>query len=341
MMARSLSGEAYAQPRVFQPKKFTSVRKKDRWPGMFMGRDIGWPDEFSEDDIDLDLGGASDLFQCRLPSHIDDVPRHPPPNVYTWTSLLNGFLHFRRLSNAREGAERILAMMQEHGVVPNLVTWTVLVAGYARGQHVDTVIDTLQRLEALGWEPNEWTMKAFQELSPINQQLAIDKMDSMVKSRARREGTLNDDRPAEAARADNVPSNGEGIAVRDGEGGGWGRNSSWTAGAGHGYAHVDNPGANDLHPGQDTHRTRPLSLEGTFQRMGEGLKEVSDFVQAGAEGPWVELSVPPDQPVEKVADGDRVIPPYPAGRIELVPTIPQGMEATSKKPRKSKRKAWR
>ncbi|EFW99136.1 pentatricopeptide repeat protein [Grosmannia clavigera kw1407] len=90
----------------------------------------------------------------------DYQPQHPPPSVYTWSILLNGFMFHRQV---RQG-ERILHMMRDRGVEPNQVTWNTLMAGYARLQNVKKTAVTLQRLERAGFEPDDFTFRAFSYL---------------------------------------------------------------------------------------------------------------------------------------------------------------------------------
>lgn len=87
-------------------------------------------------------------------------PQHPPPSVYTWSILLNGFMFHRQVKQG----ERILHMMRDRGIEPNLVTWNTLMAGYARLQNVKKTAVALQRLERAGFEPDDFTFRAFSYL---------------------------------------------------------------------------------------------------------------------------------------------------------------------------------
>ncbi|CAK7206082.1 hypothetical protein SEUCBS139899_008865 [Sporothrix eucalyptigena] len=85
---------------------------------------------------------------------------HPPPSIYTWSILLNGFMVHRQ---ARQG-ERILKMMRDRDVEPNIVTWNSLLAGYARAQKAQEAARAVLRLERAGFEPDEHTIRAFSYL---------------------------------------------------------------------------------------------------------------------------------------------------------------------------------
>jgi len=50
--------------------------------------------------------------------------------------------------------------MRARGVEPNLVTWNSLAIGYARQQDISSIIGTVERLEADGWEVDDYTVKA-------------------------------------------------------------------------------------------------------------------------------------------------------------------------------------
>ena len=106
--------------------------------------------------------------------------RHPAPTVYTWSILLDGFMQYKRHGQA----ERILQMMRQHGVRPCRVTWNTLVAGYAREQKISKTVRALQRLEADGFEADEWTLRAFSYLQ--NKHRAIAEMEAMIARRERR-----------------------------------------------------------------------------------------------------------------------------------------------------------
>ncbi|CAK7213288.1 hypothetical protein SCUCBS95973_001751 [Sporothrix curviconia] len=118
---------------------------------------------------------------------------HPPPSIYTWSILLNGFMVHRQ---ARQG-ERILKMMRDRGVEPNIVTWNSLLAGYARAQRPQETARALLRLERAGFEPDDYTIRAFSYLMKKTSALQF----------------LEDQRVAEAASGSNVAASVSGIAA--------------------------------------------------------------------------------------------------------------------------------
>lgn len=86
---------------------------------------------------------------------------HPPPSVYTWSILINGFMFHRQFKQG----ERVLNMMRERGVEPNSVTWNTLLAGYARAQRAGKAIGTFERLERTGREPDDFSYRALSYLN--------------------------------------------------------------------------------------------------------------------------------------------------------------------------------
>ncbi|KAK1997816.1 pentatricopeptide repeat domain-containing protein [Colletotrichum falcatum] len=103
------------------------------------------------------------------------LPLHPPPSVFTWSILLHGFMSHRE----KGSGERILAMMRQHGIKPNLVTWNTLVAGYAKSQDVNKTVQSLEQLEAAGYEADDYTLRAFAKL--VNREAALRKMEEAIE----------------------------------------------------------------------------------------------------------------------------------------------------------------
>ncbi|KAL1903251.1 hypothetical protein Sste5346_000536 [Sporothrix stenoceras] len=97
---------------------------------------------------------------------------HPPPSVYTWSILVNGFMLHRQHNQA----ESVINMMRERGIEPNLVTWNSLLAGYARSQKASNVMKTFERLEASGQEPDDFTYRGLSYLS--NQTSVVRQLES-------------------------------------------------------------------------------------------------------------------------------------------------------------------
>ncbi|KAK1983516.1 pentatricopeptide repeat domain-containing protein [Colletotrichum cereale] len=107
------------------------------------------------------------------------LPLHPAPSIFTWSILLHGFMSHKE----KGSGERILTMMRQHGVEPNLVTWNTLVAGYAKSQDVNKTVQSLQRLEAAGYEADDYTLRAFSKL--VNRESALRKMEDTIDRKKR------------------------------------------------------------------------------------------------------------------------------------------------------------
>ncbi len=107
-------------------------------------------------------------------------PKHPAPSVYTWSVLLNGFMHQRETTQA----EKLLHMMRNRGVAPNIVTWNTLVAGYARLQNVRETAGAMQRLEQAGLAADDFTFRAFGYLH--DKEAALSHMEGIIEERRQR-----------------------------------------------------------------------------------------------------------------------------------------------------------
>lgn len=125
--------------------------------------------------------GEESAFDAIL-SNMGHVPRegrppirHPRPSVYTWSILVKAFMSDRRTNEA----EHILKLMQVNGVKPTIVTWNTLAAGYARLGNTKQAVETMSRLEAAGFESDDWTMRAFSYIS--NKAKAIRLMEQKVE----------------------------------------------------------------------------------------------------------------------------------------------------------------
>ncbi|KAB5577606.1 hypothetical protein GE09DRAFT_1051791 [Coniochaeta sp. 2T2.1] len=105
---------------------------------------------------------------------------HPAPSIHTWSILINGLMFHREADKA----EKILDIMQEHGVEPSIVPYNTLIAGYANAQNVRKTIASLQRLEAAGFEGDDWTFKAWSYL--IDKDAALDLMEGAEAARTKR-----------------------------------------------------------------------------------------------------------------------------------------------------------
>ena len=85
-------------------------------------------------------------------------PNQPPyavPTVRTWSVLASSY--FRH--NQRLAAEKVFSMMRERGLRPDKVTWNTMVSGYAALQDVEAAVGAMKRMEAAGYEVNDYTLK--------------------------------------------------------------------------------------------------------------------------------------------------------------------------------------
>ncbi|KAK1774159.1 hypothetical protein QBC45DRAFT_52628 [Copromyces sp. CBS 386.78] len=135
-------------------------------------------------DMLKDAAASRALFDAD-PSIPDAEPRHPAPSVYTWSILLHGFMHRRE---HREQGDRIFKMMRDHGVQPNRVTWNTLIAGHARLQTVGKTASALQRMEAAGYRPDRFTLRAFGYL--LNREGALQMMQRLDEKKKRRQAAF-------------------------------------------------------------------------------------------------------------------------------------------------------
>ncbi|KAH7633089.1 hypothetical protein B0T09DRAFT_406633 [Sordaria sp. MPI-SDFR-AT-0083] len=135
-------------------------------------------------DMLKDAAASRALFDAD-PSSPDAEPRHPTPSIYTWSTLLHGFMHRRE---HREQGDRIFKMMRDHGVQPNRVTWNTLIAGHARLQTVGKTASALQRMEAAGYKPDRFTLRAFGYL--LNREGALQMMQRLDEKKKRRQAAF-------------------------------------------------------------------------------------------------------------------------------------------------------
>ncbi|OIW28915.1 hypothetical protein CONLIGDRAFT_578279 [Coniochaeta ligniaria NRRL 30616] len=124
--------------------------------------------------------------------------RHPAPSVHTWSILINGLMFHREADKA----EKVMEIMQEHGVEQSIVPWNTLVAGYANAQNVRKTVKALQRLEAAGFEGDDYTFKAWAYLT--DKEAALELMEGAEAARTKRllllrEQSVDQEKPAEPA----------------------------------------------------------------------------------------------------------------------------------------------
>lgn len=105
-----------------------------------------------------------------------DIVQTPAPSVYTWSILIKGFIRHRQ----PDKAEQCIDLMRQHGIEPNHVTWNTLAYGYAAMQNIRGMVHSMQRLEAAGFQADDWTMRAFWVLR--DKRRAIEVMEKAVEA---------------------------------------------------------------------------------------------------------------------------------------------------------------
>ncbi|KAH0558912.1 hypothetical protein GP486_004461 [Trichoglossum hirsutum] len=77
------------------------------------------------------------------------------PTVQTWSILVRSYMRH----NQPAAAERVIQMMERHGMRPNEVTWNTLVSGYAGLQDVGKVVEVTDRMRERGWDGDGRTLE--------------------------------------------------------------------------------------------------------------------------------------------------------------------------------------
>ncbi|KAK8073604.1 hypothetical protein PG994_004503 [Apiospora phragmitis] len=105
----------------------------------------------------------------------DVAKKYPYPSVYTWTTLINGFRNHR----LPEPAFSILRMMVHEGrVQPNTVTWNALIGAYARVGDAVSAVRTMRYLEAAGFQPDHYTVRAMESLPLKAREQAVELLEA-------------------------------------------------------------------------------------------------------------------------------------------------------------------
>lgn len=90
------------------------------------------------------------------------------PNVQTWSVLLRSYF----FNGQRAAGEKIIQMMRERGIKPNIVTMNTIIAGYAGLQDASAAVNTMQQMEAAGFEADSSTYKGLTRL--VNREQLLD-----------------------------------------------------------------------------------------------------------------------------------------------------------------------
>lgn len=103
------------------------------------------------------------MLEFSSPNHVTSKSaQYAAPTVQTWSILFAAYLRNRQ----RRAAEKVLDMMHERGIEPDQISWNTLVSGYSGLQDVDAAVDTVKRMEAVGFEPDSYTTRALARLWP-------------------------------------------------------------------------------------------------------------------------------------------------------------------------------
>lgn len=81
------------------------------------------------------------------------VPQHPYVQVVDarlWSLFIWGAVQCRQVGIA----EKIMKDMQRYGITPTLDMWSILLKGYAKRGMVENMMQTIQKIQAQGLEPN-------------------------------------------------------------------------------------------------------------------------------------------------------------------------------------------
>lgn len=88
-------------------------------------------------------------------------PTHPRPTAWTWNILLDAWMRNFKQDNIG----RIVGLMKRHGVEPSLVTWNTILTRAAQRRNTELAVTSARAIREGGYEPNEWTVKAFSRLA--------------------------------------------------------------------------------------------------------------------------------------------------------------------------------
>ncbi|KAL7623371.1 hypothetical protein AAE478_007052 [Parahypoxylon ruwenzoriense] len=86
---------------------------------------------------------------------------HPPPSVYTYTILMNGF---RKHKHPRGVVATLNMMVNDSGIKPNLATWNTVIATLLERTYLSDAVKVMRHMEQAGFEWNSRTLQAFSRL---------------------------------------------------------------------------------------------------------------------------------------------------------------------------------
>ncbi|KAI0881770.1 uncharacterized protein GGS22DRAFT_171832 [Annulohypoxylon maeteangense] len=86
---------------------------------------------------------------------------HPPPSVYTYTILMNGYRNHKKY----EGVIRTLNEMIEKDITPNIVTWNVVIGSLLDTGSMTRAVRVIEHLNQIDLQPNDRTIEEVTHLS--------------------------------------------------------------------------------------------------------------------------------------------------------------------------------
>ena len=105
------------------------------------------------------------------------------PTVRTWNILAASY--FRH--NQAIAAEKVISMMYERGLEPNTVTRNTMVQGYSTRQDVESAVNEVRRMEAAGYDVDDFTLKGLGKIWDRNRLIEAFKKGMNADETAERE----------------------------------------------------------------------------------------------------------------------------------------------------------
>ncbi|RDW76261.1 pentatricopeptide repeat protein [Aspergillus mulundensis] len=100
--------------------------------------------------------------------------KHTPATARTWTLLMSCFV-FNKQPHA---AEKVRAMMDQHGVQYNVDVWNMVISNYANSQNVPALARAFKQMELEGTHPDSYTLNPLRYLrDPEHLWFAINQLD--------------------------------------------------------------------------------------------------------------------------------------------------------------------
>lgn len=119
---------------------------------------------------------VEDMLEPKLESFTisDSVITPARPNLWTWTTLMSVYV----AHGDPHGVETVRDIMNKHGIHYNIVTWNTIINGTVRNQDVPATAAAMKEMDAQGFMPDSYTLKALRlARDPELLQAAIKKLD--------------------------------------------------------------------------------------------------------------------------------------------------------------------